>query len=67
MKVIKENNGIPIKIWATDIEDGALEQAKNLAKLPFAFKHIALMSDPTALGIMYPLVASTPPIGIPNP
>ena len=36
---------IPIKSWCTDIEDGALEQARNLANLPFAFKHIALMPD----------------------
>jgi len=28
-----------------DIEDGALEQAKNLANLPFAYKHIAIMPD----------------------
>ena len=36
---------IPIKMWLDDIEDGALEQAKNIANLPFAFKHIALMPD----------------------
>ena len=36
---------IPIKIWTDEIENGALEQAKNLANLPFAFKHIAIMPD----------------------
>ena len=36
---------IPIKLWLEDIENGALEQAKNLANLPFAFKHIAIMPD----------------------
>lgn len=36
---------VPIKLWLTDIEEGALEQAKNLANLPFVFKHIALMPD----------------------
>lgn len=36
---------IPIKMWLNTIEDGALEQAKNLANLSFAFKHIALMPD----------------------
>lgn len=36
---------IPIKSWVTDIEDGALDQAVNLANLPFAFRHIALMPD----------------------
>lgn len=35
----------PIKSWATGLEDGALEQAKNLANLPFIHKHIALMPD----------------------
>ena len=36
---------IPIKMWLTDLEAGALEQAKNLANLPFARSHIALMPD----------------------
>ncbi|MBD3245215.1 MAG: RtcB family protein [Candidatus Moranbacteria bacterium] len=36
---------IPIKLWLDDIEQGALEQAKNLANLPFAFHHIAIMPD----------------------
>jgi tRNA-splicing ligase RtcB len=36
---------IPIKLWLDDMEFGALQQAKNLANLPFAFKHIAIMPD----------------------
>ena len=36
---------LPIKMWLEDIEEGALQQAINLANLPFAFKHIALMPD----------------------
>ena len=36
---------IPIKNWALDIEDGALEQAKALANLPFAMNWIAIMPD----------------------
>ena len=36
---------IPIKMWLDDIEYEALTQANNLANLPFAFKHIALMPD----------------------
>ncbi|MCK5147854.1 RtcB family protein [bacterium] len=35
----------PIKMWATDIEDGAMRQARNLANLPFTFKHVAIMPD----------------------
>ena len=36
---------VPIKIWATDLEDEALTQAKNAANLPFIFSHVALMPD----------------------
>lgn len=36
---------IPIKLWLEDIEELALEQAKDLANLPFAFNHIAIMPD----------------------
>lgn len=36
---------IPIKLWLSDIESKALEQAKNLANHPFAFHHIAIMPD----------------------
>jgi Uncharacterized conserved protein len=45
MKKIIETEKIPIKLWLDDIEDGALQQAKNMANLPFAFHHIALMPD----------------------
>ncbi len=41
----KGKNKIPIKSWVTDIEQGALQQARNLSDFPFAFKHIALMPD----------------------
>src|SRR5688500_5630636 len=36
---------VPIKAWLDEIESGAKEQALNLARLPFAFKHVALMPD----------------------
>lgn len=36
---------IPIKSWADEVEDEALEQAINLSNLPFAYSHIALMAD----------------------
>lgn len=44
MRVITDGV-IPVKMWLEDIDDGALEQAENLANLPFAFKHIAIMPD----------------------
>ncbi|MDP2806627.1 MAG: RtcB family protein, partial [bacterium] len=34
-----------IKSWCHNPEEGALSQARNLARLPFAFKHICLMPD----------------------
>ncbi len=36
---------IPIKLWISKIDDGALEQAKNIADLPFSFHHVAVMPD----------------------
>ena len=36
---------IPIKSWCAAPEAGCIDQAKNLANLPFAFKHVALMPD----------------------
>ena len=45
MKQVISTEKKPIKSWVTDIEEGALEQAKNLANLPFIHKHIALMPD----------------------
>ena len=43
-KIINTENK-PIKLWLPDIEPGALAQAKNLANLPFVFRHIAIMPD----------------------
>ncbi|MBL4650373.1 MAG: RtcB family protein, partial [Aureispira sp.] len=45
MKKVVSTEKKPIKLWLTDLEDGALAQAKNLANLPFAFKHIPIMPD----------------------
>ena len=36
---------VPIKLWLDDIEDGALQQARNLANLPFVYKWVAIMPD----------------------
>ncbi len=44
MEVITSEK-IPIKSWCSDMEEGAMAQAKNLANLPFAFRHIAIMPD----------------------
>jgi tRNA-splicing ligase RtcB len=59
--------GLPIKIWGEDIEETALEQAKNLAQLPFAFKWIALMPD-CHMGYGMPIggVMATQGVVVPN-
>ncbi len=36
---------VPIKIWSEDPEASAVEQLKNVANLPFIFKHVAAMPD----------------------
>lgn len=38
-------NGRPVKVWASEVEQGALDQADNLARLPFVISHVALMPD----------------------
>lgn len=43
---IEANQGCkPIKIWTKDIEEGALDQLRNLSTLPFIHKHVAAMPD----------------------
>lgn len=66
MKVITSEK-IPIKLWLNDIEDNALNQAKNLANFPFAFKHIAIMPD-SHIGYGMPIggVLATKDVIIPN-
>lgn len=45
MKQVITTEPIPIKIWTNEVEDGAMIQIKNLAKLPFLYSHIAIMPD----------------------
>jgi len=44
MKFYTEENKV-IKSWCNNPEDGTIDQARNLANLPFLFKHVALMPD----------------------
>jgi tRNA-splicing ligase RtcB (3'-phosphate/5'-hydroxy nucleic acid ligase) len=41
----KSNYKIPVYSWCPDLEPEARTQVDNLAQLPFAFDHIALMPD----------------------
>ncbi len=45
MKQVISSERLPIKLWLDDMEEGALQQAKNLANLPFAYRHVAIMPD----------------------
>jgi tRNA-splicing ligase RtcB (3'-phosphate/5'-hydroxy nucleic acid ligase) len=66
MKYFQED-GLVIKSWCESPEEGAVEQAKNLARLPFAFHHICLMPD-THQGYGMPIggVMATNNVVIPN-
>src|SRR5690554_3774564 len=68
-KAIIETENLPIKLWLSEekMDKGALEQARNLANLPFAFKHIAIMPD-THQGYGMPIgaVLATKGVIIPN-
>ncbi|SHF50110.1 RtcB family protein [Desulforamulus putei] len=72
MFVINNQPGqlIPVKVWLNDIsqlEEECLQQALNLSKLPFAFRHIALMPD-THAGFGMPIggVLAADNVVIPN-
>jgi tRNA-splicing ligase RtcB (3'-phosphate/5'-hydroxy nucleic acid ligase) len=58
---------LPIKVWTDDLDDAALGQAKNLANLPFAFRHVAIMPD-GHVGYGMPIggVLATKGVVIPN-
>lgn len=45
MRTTITTEALPIHSWATDLDDGTMTQARNLANLPFAFHHVALMAD----------------------
>lgn len=45
MKKIISTEKLPIKLWLDHIEEGALQQAKNIANFPYAQQHVAVMPD----------------------
>lgn len=67
MKKVITTENRPIKLWLDDIEEGALDQAKNLANLPFIFKHVAIMPDAhQGYGMPIGGVIATDKVIIPN-
>lgn len=65
-KTIKTEK-LPIMVWADDMDPQTLNQAKNLANLPSAFHHIAIMAD-THIGYGMPIGGVLATIGtiVPN-
>jgi tRNA-splicing ligase RtcB len=67
MQQVISTEKLPIKLWLDDIEPGALAQARNLANLPFIFKHVALMPDAhEGYGMPIGGVLATSGVVIPN-
>ena len=66
MKYIDTENVI-IKSWCNEPEESTIEQAKNLANLPFVFRQVCLMPD-THMGHGMPIggVLATKGVVIPN-
>lgn len=67
MKKVISTEKVPIMLWLDDIEEGALQQAKNIANLPFTYKHVAIMPD-SHQGYGMPIggVLATTGVVIPN-
>lgn len=47
MNILEVANGKPIKLWTqgVPVDEGARQQLMNTARLPFIFKHLAVMPD----------------------
>jgi tRNA-splicing ligase RtcB len=45
IQTVIETSGVPVKIWSTGVEAEAIKQLENVARLPFVFKHVAVMPD----------------------
>ena len=43
--IIERPFGVPIHVWATELDDRSRRQLLNVASLPFVFHHVAAMPD----------------------
>ena len=67
MKRVVTSERVPIKMWLEELEDEAMAQVRNLANLPFAFSHIAVMPDcHTGYGMPIGSVLATREAVVPN-
>ena len=61
------SSGVPIHLWLDSLEPSALEQVKNLSKLPFAEHCIAIMPDcHTGYGMPIGSVLAAKNVVVPN-
>lgn len=44
-KTLAGDGHAPVKIWTDDVEEAAQAQLLNVARLPFIYKHVAVMPD----------------------
>jgi tRNA-splicing ligase RtcB len=44
-QIVIETSHVPVKIWSQEVEAEAQKQLENVARLPFVFKHVAVMPD----------------------
>jgi tRNA-splicing ligase RtcB len=59
--------GLDVKLWTEELEQGALRQINNLSKHPYARKHIAIMPDVhEGFGMPIGGVVATSGVVIPN-
>ena len=71
MKVLYDKNKqkVPLKLWLNleDYEHSALEQSLNLTRLPFVYRHVAIMPD-SHMGYGMPIggVLATKGVVVPN-
>lgn len=66
MRVIASES-LPVKLWLDTVDESAFSQVKNLANLPFAFHHIALMPDAhTGFGMPIGGILATRDVVVPN-
>lgn len=67
MKQVISTEKKPIKLWLDNMEENALAQAKNLANLPFTYKHVPIMPDSHAgYGMPIGSILATKDVVIPN-
>lgn len=44
-QIFSDNLKVPVKVWTNDIDLISIEQLRNVASLPFVFRHVAAMPD----------------------